>query len=639
MSLLNLENIVKEYRNQTVLNGVSLRVEKGERLALIGPNGAGKSTLLKIALGLETPDSGNVVSAKNSKIGYLSQDLQDVESSEDKDTEIALHYEEVYRLEKKLRALEAQMAEPGRDASSEAYRELMKAYSRLLLRYEAMDGYTIETKIGRILMGLGLRRENLNTPLARLSGGEKMRVTIARILLEEPDLLILDEPTNHLDIKATEWLESFLKKFTGGILFVSHDRYFLDKVATRIAELENGSLIIRSGSYSNFMEQKKLQAQFGHSEQKRLQLALKTNKAILQTLKSHRNISAVRSREKQAQRLEEELKAGRGQKSGAHFPRKTGPKIAFKKIKHLSKDIAWAENLTKRFGPVTLLQGAGFHIRGGDRVGIIGPNGAGKTTLLKMMLGQDTDYTGIIKIGGWVKYSWMGQEIIFENEHLTMLQLLLSYKEISEREARDYLSRFEFYGDAADKKVEVLSGGEKVRLYLACMMLDEADCLILDEPTNHLDVPARNAFEAALQSFQGTIIAVTHDRFYLTHCVDRILEVDNGIITTYEGNYDFYKQIKYGPAEEDNEECIEEKPKAENSKRAQRVERAKDNAAGRKADQERLALEARIISLEERLKELESAFDPATPVETYREYDELLQEAERLYSQWDALTD
>lgn len=636
MSLLNLENIVKEYRNQTVLNGVSLRVEKGERLALVGPNGAGKSTLLKIALGLETPDAGGVTTARQIKIGYLSQDLQDLESKEAADAEIALHYEKVYRLENKLREAERLLAASGGGTASAEYQDLLQEYSRLLSRYEAMDGYTIEAKIRRILLGLGLRRENLHTPLAKLSGGEKMRVIIARMLLEEPDLLVLDEPTNHLDIKATEWLEGFLGKFAGGIIFVSHDRYFLEKVATRVAELENGRLFLRSGGFAGFLQQKEQLGQFVQSEQRRLRAAIKDTEKIIQTLKTHRNISAIRSREKQKKRLEEELRAGGALQSEAHLQHKGGPKIAFKKIKHLSKDIAWAEHLTKRFGPVTLFRDAAFQIRGGERVGLIGANGAGKTTLIKMLLGRDKDYEGILRLGEWVKYAYMSQEVFFEHDEQTLLEFLLAQKDLNDGEARDHLARFEFYGDEADKKIKVLSGGERVRLYLACMMLEEADCLILDEPTNHLDIPAHQAFEAALQAFQGTIIAITHDRFFLTHCVGKIMEIAEGKITVYEGNYDLYKELKFSAAPE-IQDSVEAAPKLD-SKRAQRVERAKENAARGKAAKERQELEERIISLEERLKELETSFDADTPPETYREYDALRQEVENLYSQWDELT-
>ncbi|PKM82151.1 MAG: hypothetical protein CVU89_05750 [Firmicutes bacterium HGW-Firmicutes-14] len=650
MSLLVLENIVKEYRNQYVLNGVSLRVERGERVALVGPNGAGKTTLLKIAMGLEQYDTGSVVTARNIKVGYLSQDLNEVESSELK-TETALHYEKVYRMERKLRDLERQMKEQSENSDSAAYQNLMDKYAKLLTRYEVIDGYTIETKIMKILLGLGLRRETLSIPLNRLSGGERMRVSVARILLEEPDLLLLDEPTNHLDIQATEWFEGFLKKFNGGIIFVSHDRYFLDRVATRVAELEKGSICVRSGNYSNYIEHKNQLSHYVLNEQKRLRWTVRNARETVQGLKSRGRIRASKSREKAIEKLNHEMRTNlEAAKKREHLSRAGGPAIRFKKIRHVSKDIARADNLTKSFGDVTLFSGAGFHLSGGERVGIIGPNGCGKSTLVNMLLGNDRDYQGFLRLGEWVKYSYMGQEVLFENDNMAMLQLITSKRDMPEREARDYLARFQFYGDEADKTIRVLSGGERVRLYLACVMLEDADCLILDEPTNHLDMQARDAVEAALREFRGTMIAVTHDRYFLTHCVDKILEIENGKINTYEGNYEFFRQVKYGADGENGKEdgLWTGKSPGGNSKSK------RDNVTGRgygkrenlkndlkkerqkkiNLEESRQEIEAQIISLEGRIKEIEGLFDTSTPLEKYREYDELLKQVNRLYSEW-----
>ena len=630
MSLLVLENIVKEYGNQCVLNGVSLRVERGERVALVGPNGAGKTTLLKIAMGFENSDCGAVNMARNIKVGYLSQNLADVEDSE-LTADTIVHYEKVSRLETRLRELEQQMADHNRNSDGVSFKRVMDEYSRLLIKYEAMDGYTIETKIRKMLVGLGLRKETLSTPLSRLSGGEKMRVSVARILLEEPDLLLLDEPTNHLDIRATEWFEGFLKKFKGGILLVSHDRYFLDRVATRVAELENGSICIRSGNYSNYIQHKKQLGQFVLSEQKRLRWTIRNAKETAQGLKSRGNIKGSKSREKEVKKLNKELKTNlEAVKKQGHLHRADGPKIKFKKVRHVSKDIAWAENLKKSFGEVTLFSGACFHLMGGERIGIIGPNGCGKSTLINMLLGKDKDYEGFLRLGEWVRYSYMGQEVLFENDEMTMLQLILSQKEMPEREARDYLGWFQFYGDEVNKRIQVLSGGERVRLYLACVMLEEADCLILDEPTNHLDMPARDAVEAALKEFKGTIIAVTHDRYYLTHCVEKILEIENGRINTYQGNYEFYKQIKFGT----DEEAAEDKVSNDKNYKTRKPEKKPNSFKNKTLEKERQEVEAQIITLEAKIKEMEGLFDTSTPLEKYQEYDELLKEIDRLYSEW-----
>lgn len=635
MSLLVLENIVKEYRNQSVLNGVSLRIEKGERVALIGPNGTGKTTLLKIAMGLENSDGGNVIIARNIKVGYLTQDLKDVNSST-KNSETALHYEKVYNLERKLRDIEKQMTELREDSSSDLYKKLMDEYSKLLIRYEAMDGYIIETKIKKILLGLGLRIETLGTPLDRLSGGEKMRIAVARILLEEPDLLILDEPTNHLDIYATEWFENFLKKFEGGILLVSHDRYFLDRVATRVAELEKGSLSIRSGNYSSYIEHKTQLSEFVLKEQKRLRWNIKNANGIVQGLKSMGKIKASKSREKEVARLSNELKNNlTAVKKQEHLYRTNGPKISFKKLKHVSKDIAWADNLRKSFGDVTLFSGAAFHIRGGERIGIIGPNGCGKTTLINMLLGNDKNYNGFLRLGEWVKYSYMGQEVLFENDGMTMLELILSKREMQEPEAREYLAKFQFYGDEVQKYIKVLSGGERVRLYLALVILEDADCLILDEPTNHLDVPARDAVEKALKEFRGTIIAVTHDRYYLTHCVEKILEIEDGKISTYEGNYDFFKQVKYG-TDLENAEGKDFKLSSVSSRDSNKKKNNCNKNDNNIINQQEI--EAQIIDLESKVKEMEGSFDKSTTPEKYSEYNNLLNEIDRLYSGWNGST-
>jgi ATP-binding cassette subfamily F protein 3 len=637
MSLLILENIVKEYGNQLVLDGVSLRVERGERLALVGPNGAGKTTLLKIAMGLEDCDRGKVIIARNIKIGHISQDLQEVKSPEAGE-HTALHYEKVYKMERQLRVLEEEISRGAGKLAPEAQKRLMDQYARLLVKFEAMDGYTVETKIKKILLGLGLRQESLDTPVSKLSGGEKMRVSVARVLLEEPDLLILDEPTNHLDIYATEWFERFLKKFKGGILFVSHDRYFLDRVATRVAELEQGSIYVKSGNYSRFVAHKQQMREYVLSEEKRLRWSIRNASEVVQGLKSRRNKKAADSRQKQVDKLNEELKGTLSEiKKYQHLYRDTGPRIKFKKEGHISRNIAWAENLRKSFGDLILFEGAAFQIYGGERVGIIGPNGCGKTTLINMLLGHDQDFTGELKLGSWVNYSYMGQEVLFENDSLTVLQLIMSKKQMQEGEAREYLARFEFYGDEINKTIQVLSGGERVRLYLACVMLEDADCLILDEPTNHLDMAARDAFEKALQEFRGTIIAVTHDRYFLSSCVNKILEIENRQINTYTGNYDLYRDFKFGKEEEGEEEAPQSKKADYEAEKARRNEEAKARAREQQLEKERKEIEARIMSLEAKVKEMEESFGEDTPREAYAEYGNLLAEIEDLYSRWDEL--
>ncbi len=631
MSLLVLDNITKEYRNKTVLDGASLRIEKGERVALVGPNGSGKTTLLRIAAGIELCDSGGVILARGTKMGYLTQDLRDMDPDGRVFSETALYHEEVSRLEQKIRNLEAKMAQPELINNPEEYRQIVSEYARLTTRFESMDGYIIESKIKSMLLGLGLKEESLTLPLELLSGGEKTRVAFARILLDEPDLLVLDEPTNHLDIGAVEWLEGFLKRYTGGVLVVSHDRYFLDQIATRVAELGNGTITERSGNYTTFMEQKDRMREFARREQFRLKQEIRHETAIADQLKSTRKISAWKSRLKVVERLQKELDINlKDMREQHHLYHTAAPKMSFDKIKHVSREIAMANGLTKCYGSTPLFSDLSFLITGGEKVGIIGPNGCGKTTLINILLGKDQDYSGSARLGEWVRYGYLGQEISFEDEERSILDELLSVREMPEETARDYLSKFQFYGDEVDKKIEVLSGGEKVRLYLACMMLESPDCLILDEPTNHLDVSARDALEAALLEFKGTVIAISHDRYFLNRCINRILEFSDGTMKAFNGNYEAYRQIKTDARTSENAEG--ERKKAVNKNSGMAGKETVEKTAMEKPDIK--ALEGQITLLEEKRKELENSFGADTQPEEYVEYDAILKELERLYEQY-----
>lgn len=629
MSLLVLNHVVKEYRNRLVLDGASLRIEKGERVALVGPNGSGKTTLLRIAAGFEVCDSGNVIIARGTKMGYLTQDLKEKGSDDKIFKETALYHEEVSRLEQKIRNLEKRMAEPALMEIPAEYNAMMLEYTKAVSQYESLDGYTIESKIKTLLLGLGLKEEALTLPLELLSGGEKMRVALARILLEEPDLLVLDEPTNHLDIEGVEWLEGFLKRFEGGVLVVSHDRYFLDQVTTRIAELGNGTITERSGNYSTFMEQKDRLREFARKEQFRLRQEIKRETAIAEQLKVTNKINAWKSRVKTVQRLQKELTVNlKGLKDRHHLYYTAAPKVSFDNSKHKSAEIAMADRLAKYHGSCRLFSEVDFLIRGGEKIGIIGPNGCGKTTLLNILRGIDEDFEGAARLGEWVRYGYLGQEVEFEEEERTVLEELLAAKEMPVDTARDYLAGFQFYGDEIDKKIEVLSGGERVRLYLGCMMLESPDCLIMDEPTNHLDVPSRDALESALQEFNGTVIAISHDRYFLNRCIDRLLVFSENTLRSFNGNYDAYRRNKTESRVGKQEE--KGRRNAAANKTPSRPDRGgTGQQAEKKPDLKQL--EARITELEGKQRELENSFDVDTPPEKYVEYDGVIKELENLY--------
>ncbi len=631
MSMLTINNVVKEYRNKVVLNGAGLRIEKGERVALVGPNGAGKTTLLRIAAGMESCDAGSITVARGSKMGYLTQDLNEMDTSGRVFRETALFHEEISRLEQKMRSLESKMTDTQLMENQEQYNAVLAEYSRLVNRYESLDGYTIESKIKSMLLGLGLKEEALTLPVELLSGGEKMRVALARILLDEPDLLVLDEPTNHLDIDGVEWLEGFLKRFDGGVLVVSHDRYFLDQVSTRVAELDNGTITERSGNYTTFMEQKARMLEFARREQFRLRQEIRRETSIAEQLKSSRKISAWKSRLKSVERLQDDLDVKlKEMRAQQHLYKTAAPRIDFDKARHISTEIAMADRLSKYYGDVKLFQDVSFHIRGGEKVGIIGPNGCGKTTLLNILLGADNDFKGKARLGNWVKYGYLGQEVKFEDEERSLLEELMAINDMKEHEAREHLSKFQFYGDDADKRISFLSGGERSRLYLCCMMLEMPNCLIMDEPTNHLDIQSRDALETALMKFNGTIIAISHDRYFLNRCINKILEFSAGTIYSYAGNYERYRQAKLAIEEEkQNEQKREQKTEGrrKTKKLSAKEEPQTDQASSR------AQIEEKIGELEARQKELEVSFGPETPHVAYMEYADLAKELEDLYDQ------
>ena len=628
MSLLTIQDIGKEYRNQTVLNGATLRVGNGERLALIGPNGSGKTTLLRIAMGLEEPDRGVVIRARHARIGYLSQDLSEL-SQGDAAFQTAMDYDKVLQTEKKMRDMEKRLARAVQQEDPE-YEHILKKYSQLVEEYEAMDGYTIESKIKAILFGLGLREEALLLPVERLSGGERMRVALSRLLLEEPDLLILDEPTNHLDMQAMEWLEDFLKRFSGGVLIVSHDRYFLDRVATRTAELSNGTITETSGNYSTFMEQKQRKLEYVQQEKRRLKHQMEETNQLARKLTGMAKIKAAKSRMKTAQRRNGELSASLSEMTERdHLKRDDGPRLKFTHAGHISAEIARAENLYKSFGKVVLFSGADFQVRGGERVGIIGPNGCGKTTLIRILLGWDKDFEGTARLGSWVRYGYIGQEFSFADESRTVLEEIMAEKEMLIGEARRHLARFQFYGEETDKQIRVLSGGERMRLTLARLMLNEPHCLILDEPTNHLDVPAREALEKAILDFRGSVIAISHDRYFLTRCVNRIMEIHDGKISMYDGNYEAYRQEKQ--MERETQETGNKLP----IQKEKTVTREEGGTMLSSGSSDLAGLENEIAQLEEKARSMEESFDESTPYPEYEKYRELLERIEDLYTAWD----
>jgi ATP-binding cassette subfamily F protein 3 len=624
MSLLAMDGIEKEYQNQKVLTGASLRVERGERVVLIGDNGSGKSTLLKIAMGLESADAGYVTVSRRTVAGYLSQELMELHDEAEEQTAGRLN--EVARLEKELRRVEKLLA----GAKDDHMDALMKEYEHLHDAYDKIDGYRVESRLKAILSGLGLGEHAYDMPIEKLSGGEKMRVALARLLIREPDLLLLDEPTNHLDLWATEWLEGFLRAFPGGVVFVSHDRYFINRVATRIVELAGGTTAESKGTLDEYFKQKEIREAFLEKEKQRLRWHIRAEEAKAQAFRSQRKHGKMHQREARAEKLRQELKQVNSRARDSHLSHQAKMRLDTGYDIHMSDEIAWAEGLGKHYGDKWLFKGVDFLIQGGDKIGVIGPNGCGKTTLLRLLMGEDTGYEGVLKLGAWVRYAYLGQEVTFPDERRTIAGHLMNEGGFTRREALLQAGRYGFYGDICDKPISVLSGGEKVRLTLCCLLMGKPTCLILDEPTNHLDMVSRDVLMHAVEAFSGTVVAVTHDRYFLNRCVERIFAFEDGGVKVWEGNYEDYKKgTEKNLAEEPPPKP---KPKKEHKKR----DAAKEE---KDREQEAAGLMARIEKLESEMLAMEADFGPDTPWQAYQAYKVLEQERDALYEQWEELQD
>lgn len=628
MSMLTVENIKKEYMNKKVLDGVSLSVQKGERVALVGSNGSGKTTLLKIIMGLEEPDGGRVMIPGWVKTGYMSQSFEHFYDNESR-VRTAAYVSQIEKMESRMREIEAAMGEAADDEAG--LDTLMEEYAKINDRFAAMDGYAFGTLLKTALAALGIDRGRLSVPLAKLSGGEKLRVMLAGTVISKPDLLVLDEPTNHLDIKALEWLEDYLVNFKGAVLLVSHDRVFLDRTATRIAELENGTFRVMKCGYTEYLAQKEIRKEYSFKRQKDLEYKIRREKEVVTTLRHQRKISAFNSRLKKIDRLEAELADVKRERQDLHLGRTPSASPTLSKDVHVSSEVAVVKGLSKRFGEKLLFENADFTIYGGDKVGIIGDNGTGKTTLLNILCKNDTDYSGKAWIGEWIRSGFIGQDVSFDDGGSTVLEKIMAeagkagIADMSEKEALAYCARYKFFGDETLKKIEVLSGGEKSRLALAVIMLSKPNCLIMDEPTNHMDIYARRTMNALFSEFKGTVIAVSHDRQYLNECTDRILCVGNGRIDVFEGGYE-----KYVESRNRQKTLNADTGKGTLAVRTKKSEQ--DNREKGAGD----VLEESIFELDEWISAFEASVGPDTDHAQFEEYGRKKKQLQKLYGEWEA---
>ncbi len=632
--LLACRELNMSFNAVPVLTGGYFHLEEKEKAAVVGINGAGKSTLLNLISGTLTPDSGSVTLKGGATFGYLTQH-QGLDSAASVYDELASARAGIFAMEQELRVLELRMASAGSDALP----RLMEDYSLLSHRFEEAGGYAVRSEISGVLKGLGFGEADFSKPCRVLSGGEKTRVALGKLLLTGPDLILLDEPTNHLDIASVGWLEGYLREYPGAVLIVSHDRYFMDRVVTKIVEVENGKVSMYSGSYSVYAAKKAAEREVALKHYYNQQKLIRHEEAVITKLKSfnrEKSIKRAESREKMLAKIERLEKP-------AELNDSMKLRLATSAVS--GQMVLSVESLSKSFGSRRLFEGLSFLLRRGEKVALIGENGSGKTTVLKTLTGSLRPDGGTIRLGAQVEIGYYDQEQHNFTESNTLFEeIRQSYPKLTDTEIRNLLAAFLFTGDDVFKPVSALSGGERGRLSLAKLMLSPCNLLILDEPTNHLDIVSREILEDALSAYEGTLFFVSHDRYFINRLAGRVLELDGGSLTEYLGNYDDYLEKKAamnaasGTAGASGGRVLTDSAlKRREQKEANTLRRRQENEL--KKTEERIeALEAQIKALEEEMALPENASDPQRLMELDGRAAAAKTELDGLYEKWEELS-
>ena len=636
--ILSCQGISKSFGEKVILEDASFHIEEREKDALIGNNGAGKTTLLRIIMNELHADSGQVVLMKDKQIGYLAQ-YQDVQGHRTVYEELLSTKQYIIDMEERMRSMELEM----KHASGEELDRLMNSYTRLTHEFELENGYAYKSELMGVLNGLGFAEEDFNKQVATLSGGQKTRVALGKLLISKPDILLLDEPTNHLDMESIAWLETYLLNYPGAVFIVSHDRYFLDKVVTKVVEIEAGHVRMYSGNYSAYAEKKAQLRDAQYKAYLNQQRDIKHQEAVIVKLKSfnrEKSIKRAESREKmlnKIQRIEKPLEVQSQMRLSLE------PRVVS------GNDVLTVEELSKSFPQQKLFSNISFQIKRGERVALIGNNGTGKTTMLKILNGLLDADAGSFSLGAKVQIGYYDQEHHVLHAEKTIFQEISdTYPTLTETEIRNMLAAFLFTGDDVFKEISALSGGERGRVSLAKLMLSEANFLILDEPTNHLDIASKEILEEALNSYTGTVLYVSHDRYFINQTATRILDLTNQSVVNYIGDYDYYLEKKeeltekYAPSAA--ETSVESKDEAPSEGKLTWQQQKEEQARKRKQENELKKVEKRIEELETRDKEIDDTLvlpDVCTNVgrcaELSREKDKIQQELEELYEKWETL--
>ena len=626
MAILKISGLSKSFGIKTVFENVSFDVRSGERIGLVGANGAGKTTLLKCIMGAEEYDKGSVKASDGAIIGYLRQDFNYTshtirEEMEEAWKDVLFYKDKIERLTKELE-------------THKSDESLVKEYGKAEERFEFLGGYEYESTTRKILTGLGFSDEDWDRDIRAFSGGQKVRINLAAAFVRHPDFLLLDEPTNHLDMNMLEWLEDYLRSYKGGILMISHDRYFLDAAATGILDLENHHIRSFRGGYTRYMETKENQDRAYQKAYDKQQEHIKETEEYIRRYKAGIKAKQARGRQSQLDRLVRLEKPVHQASLRFHFdpPQECADKVL---------DVLRVEG---SYGNDILFKDLTMHIRKGETVGLIGPNGAGKTTLLRIITGEKKPDTGFVQLGNNVKMGYYSQEQERLHPKLTVLDEVRDTFNFGEKEARNILGMFLFRGDDVFKTVGMLSGGEKARLSLLCLFLEKPNFLILDEPTNQLDIPTREIMEEAIQAFGGTCLVVSHDRYFLDKVAGRILELDKGHLTEYLGNYSYYKEKKRDleEFEKDRNGTVEpeQEEKKEEEKPEERQHRTKEEPS--QADISKLNhVEMEIGRLEATMKmyTVQMSMNPENYGDLAKEYEETKKKLDELYQKWDELAE
>ena len=628
MIVLSTQNVAKSFGVNEVLKDVSFTLQQGERMGLVGVNGCGKSTMMRIIAGLESPDSGEISMARSTRVGYLAQ--QDmVTHGASVWAELEKVYEPVFEMEKKIRSLEAEMEHAHEDAAR--FARLSSEYDRLCRSFEEADGYAWKSLVSGVLNGLGFKPSQYEQNVDSLSGGEKTRLCLARLLLQKPDLLLLDEPTNHLDMETLQWLENYLSAYRGSVLVISHDRYFLDHVCTCMVEILMGASEQYGGNYTRYIAQREERFETRIRAYELQQKEIERQQAIIaryRMFNREKSIRAAESREKALERMEKLDKP----------VDERAIRFKFEARRRTGEDVLMVREVSKSFGEKHLFSGLTLHVRAGDRVALIGPNGVGKSTLIKLIVGEETPDTGDIRYGANVDIGYYDQHQSTLHPEKTVLDEVWDrFPRMEQSDVRGALGMFLFTGDDVFQPIRTLSGGEKGRVALTALMLRKDNVLLLDEPTNHLDMDSREVLEDALSGFGGTIITVSHDRYFINRVANRIIEMRPDGVTEYIGNYDDYVERKSRPVEQEavagktRTELDKEKRREKLNKQALRQLKVRAQEAERAVGLK----EEEIAQLEAQMADPELYANAQRAAEINRAYQKAQAELPLLYEQWE----